>query len=231
MFSFIAFIAAALILPLIPAVVIYYLFPNTKVGLKGPLADFTLNATGAFAAYVVILIVFMALSQQYAKHEEVFSGRQRGWKVVANIRLLDRHARPITDHSELCSVRERLRVALNPDGMVASDDQVSFWIPPLKVVRVDFEMDGYAGQSLLIRPGVESATCTQDENSNEISISEVRLVKVEQQYSPLMTQPVVPIPGGPPVPEEGRVLPHMPDVPAPDMGDGNAGANSSREAE
>jgi hypothetical protein len=41
------------LLPLIPAVVIFKLFPDTKVTVSGPLQNLTVNATGAFAAYVV----------------------------------------------------------------------------------------------------------------------------------------------------------------------------------
>lgn len=41
------------LLPLIPAILIFKLFPDTKVALSGPLQHFTLNTTGAFAAYVV----------------------------------------------------------------------------------------------------------------------------------------------------------------------------------
>jgi len=41
------------LLPLIPAILIFRLFPETKVTVSGPLQNLTLNATGAFAAYVV----------------------------------------------------------------------------------------------------------------------------------------------------------------------------------
>jgi hypothetical protein len=41
------------LLPLIPAVLIFKFFPDTKVTVSGPLQNLTLNATGAFAAYVV----------------------------------------------------------------------------------------------------------------------------------------------------------------------------------
>jgi hypothetical protein len=41
------------LLPLIPAVVIFKLFPDTKVTVSRPLQNLTVNATGAFAAYVV----------------------------------------------------------------------------------------------------------------------------------------------------------------------------------
>jgi hypothetical protein len=41
------------LLPLIPAVLIFRLFPEAKVTVSGPLQNFTINATGAFAAYIV----------------------------------------------------------------------------------------------------------------------------------------------------------------------------------
>jgi hypothetical protein len=41
------------LLPIIPAVVIFLLFPDTKVWVSGPLQNLTIKTTGAFAAYVV----------------------------------------------------------------------------------------------------------------------------------------------------------------------------------
>jgi hypothetical protein len=52
LYSFLLYVLYVL-LPLIPAVIIFWLFPSTQVGLKGPLQGLTINATGAFAAYVV----------------------------------------------------------------------------------------------------------------------------------------------------------------------------------
>ena len=41
------------LLPIIPAVVIFWLFPDSKVWVSGPLQNLTLKATGAFGAYIV----------------------------------------------------------------------------------------------------------------------------------------------------------------------------------
>jgi hypothetical protein len=40
------------LLPIIPAVVIFKLFPDTKVAVSGPFQNLTIKATGAFGAYV-----------------------------------------------------------------------------------------------------------------------------------------------------------------------------------
>ena len=51
------------LLPLIPAILIFRLFPETKVAVAGPLQNLTLNATGAFAAYVVTVALGFVLVQ------------------------------------------------------------------------------------------------------------------------------------------------------------------------
>ncbi|HZR59074.1 MAG TPA: hypothetical protein VFA74_19560 [Terriglobales bacterium] len=52
LYSFCLYVLYVL-LPLIPAILIFRLFPETKVTVSGPLQNLTVNATGAFAAYVV----------------------------------------------------------------------------------------------------------------------------------------------------------------------------------
>jgi hypothetical protein len=52
LYSFLLYVLYIL-LPLIPAVLIFRLFPDTKVSVSGPLQGLTLNTTGAFGAYVV----------------------------------------------------------------------------------------------------------------------------------------------------------------------------------
>src|ERR1700690_2317258 len=45
------------LLPLAPSVLIYLIFPNTQVAASGPLAGLTIKASGAFAAYLIVLLV------------------------------------------------------------------------------------------------------------------------------------------------------------------------------
>jgi hypothetical protein len=50
-------IACWILLPLVPAVLIYRLFPETPLNLGGPLAGLTLKTGGAFGAYLVIFML------------------------------------------------------------------------------------------------------------------------------------------------------------------------------
>ena len=52
LYSFVLYVLYVL-LPLVPAILIFKFFPDAKVTVSGPLQNLTVNATGAFAAYVV----------------------------------------------------------------------------------------------------------------------------------------------------------------------------------
>ena len=56
--------AVWVLLPLIPAILIYWLFPETKVAVDGPLADLRVNAGGAFAAYLIVFLVMSAFIKE-----------------------------------------------------------------------------------------------------------------------------------------------------------------------
>ena len=49
-----ALYAAWVLVPLMPAVLIYWLFPNNQVAVSGPFAGLSVKASGAFAAYLII---------------------------------------------------------------------------------------------------------------------------------------------------------------------------------
>src|SRR5215831_16414728 len=68
-YSFLLYVLYVL-LPLIPAVLIFRLFPETKVTVSGPLQNLTVNATGAFAGYVVTVALGFFLVRNVASQIE-----------------------------------------------------------------------------------------------------------------------------------------------------------------
>ena len=46
-----------LLLPLLPSILIYKIFPKTQVAISGPLSGLTINASGAFAAYLIVVLL------------------------------------------------------------------------------------------------------------------------------------------------------------------------------
>ena len=56
LYSF-ALFSLTLLLPILPAVIIYRIFPDTKVAAQGPLRGLNIKTSGAFAAYVITVLI------------------------------------------------------------------------------------------------------------------------------------------------------------------------------
>src|SRR5262249_29484138 len=81
------------LLPLIPAVLIYKLFPDTAVAVSGPLAALSVRASGAFAGY---LAVFAATFILVLKFEPVISAFEHPfWTVYGKVTLIGKDDREI----------------------------------------------------------------------------------------------------------------------------------------
>lgn len=75
------------LLPLVPATVIYKNFPNTKVAVSGPLSKFSVRASGAFAAYIVtVLLGFFIVAETQVLIRAI---PHTSWTVVSEIELYD----------------------------------------------------------------------------------------------------------------------------------------------
>jgi hypothetical protein len=67
-------------LPLLPAVLIYRLFPNAPLVVTGPLAGLTIKTGGAFAAY---LLIFLLIKSQVETTKDFIGGAMRSyWEIT-----------------------------------------------------------------------------------------------------------------------------------------------------
>jgi hypothetical protein len=83
------------LLPIVPAVVLFRLFPDTKVAVSGPLQNLTLNATGAFAAYVVTVgLGYFVVQNVEDQIKELTTAKV--WTVEVPVQLVDSGRKPIT---------------------------------------------------------------------------------------------------------------------------------------
>jgi hypothetical protein len=116
------------LLPLAPAVLIYWLFPNTPVAVSGPLSGLTVRAGGAFGAYLVVLLLtygqLRTINQSIAMLESQF------WNVRGTVQLVDSKARPI-DSPDLL---QKYMVVTKPDTHMFDKYEIK-----LRIVQ---EMDG-----------------------------------------------------------------------------------------
>ena len=97
--EFFVFVSMAAILllwvlmPLVPAILIYRLFPNTSVAVSGPLAGLTVRAGGAFAAYLIVLTVIWNWTSN--AYELVGSSLHPAWTIRGKLHVVSKDGTPI----------------------------------------------------------------------------------------------------------------------------------------
>jgi hypothetical protein len=101
-FSLIGLYSSWVLLPLVPAVLIYWLFPNTAVAVGGPLANLTVRASGAFAAY---LAVFLVTYTSVQRAEETIDGFLHPfWKITGVLKIVDKDGKEIQSEALLNNI-------------------------------------------------------------------------------------------------------------------------------
>ena len=99
-------------LPLLPAILIYRLFPSTQVAVKGPLANFTVRAGGAFAGYLIIFATMIPLVQTTT--QTMVGQEHHLWTVNGRVKLL------AADGQEIRAARmlKKIEVHANPNPYI-----------------------------------------------------------------------------------------------------------------
>ena len=129
-------------LPLLPAVLIYRLFPDTAVAVSGPLAQLTFKAGGAFGAY---LIVFFSLFPFTTKVYNVVGDLLHPyWTITGSLKLIDKDGKPV--HTQ--RYFQHLTVRTHPEMQSFEDPTFTITIPEgekgIPVVILDIpEFGGY----------------------------------------------------------------------------------------
>ncbi len=109
--------------PLVPAILIYRLFPETKVAASGPFAGLTVRATGAFGAYIVTLIIAYPLNLRISSI--MGSQLKPVWTLKAEVIANDNSGKPILYNG----FYNGMRVSFSPDFQVLAGRQVKLSVP------------------------------------------------------------------------------------------------------
>lgn len=153
--------------PLIPAVLIYKLFPRQQAGVSGSLWGLTISATGAFAAYV---ITFILAYQMVQRGSQIIGGMVHPiWKVSAKVKLVDENGAEVANPEWL----KGLVVELHPDFYTTANELISVSVP---------ETDGTLPNVVLRIPNF---------GSNVIDTSNVRLSRNEYTKQINVTDPII----------------------------------------
>jgi hypothetical protein len=116
--------ASWVLLPLVPAVLIYWLFPDSKVAMSGPFASLTVRASGAFAGYLIIVAATYSVTQRI---ENTIGGFQHSfWSVRGTITLLDSDNKTEITSDDLL---RKLNIQTKPEILSAQSHFITLDIP------------------------------------------------------------------------------------------------------
>lgn len=115
------------LVPIIPAALLYRWFPDTQVSAKGVLSKFKINSSGAFAAYLVtVLLGYFVVAD--IKETVLFLAKSTSpyvWIVRGNLQLQDKNGNTI----EETSLFDRLSFDFKPDFLLQQNGNVDLQIP------------------------------------------------------------------------------------------------------
>ncbi len=169
------------LLPLVPAVLIYKIFPDTKVGADGLLGNLKINATGAFAAYLIVVVIgfFIIKNNQELINNLQFKGAS--WVVNSKCTFWEKtstglNAVDISDES----VKSDLKITIFPDFQDRSSLGVSFVAySENQLPKITFNYPGYR---LVERDLSSDSLRAQAGKRNPINLGEIQFIKIQQGY-------------------------------------------------
>lgn len=132
--------------PLVPAILIYVIFPDTKVVAQGPLAGLTFKATGAFAAYVVTFLMVYPLSLRLY---DVYGSQLKSvWTLKAEVVARNENGEIIT----YSNFYDGMRVSFSPDIQTVTGRNVTLRVPMDGSGRnwpsITFQLPNYGGKTI-----------------------------------------------------------------------------------
>lgn len=171
------------LLPMIPAIVIYRIFPDTKVSATGVLANLNFKTTGAFAAYVVTVFLGFFLVQN--THHLIAQISNPTWTLKAKVELLNDDGTLYPDKKLL----ETLSVSIDPKLQRISGEDVILSVPGSKksweTTQLKFEIPHFGYKVVAMGDVAENAQINNYELimklNNPISITADK--QVTREYS------------------------------------------------
>jgi len=186
------------LLPILPAAIIYKMFPSDRIGINGILHGMKLNATGAFAAYVIVFLLgAFAVSRALT---QISGLTKQSWEVRAKVRFVDKHLRDL-DKVDPVELNRSLWIDVRPDKKSITKRKLCFLVPKFEEgMTVTISVDGFVSVVRQIVP-MEDDGIKVDHVDNVINLTdELCFERLEQHYR--LRHPLQPSTVGPP-PDEG----------------------------
>jgi len=166
--------AGWVLVPLFPAVLCYIVFPKDTFAMSGPFQNLTVSATGAFAAYFVLLLASLPLISEINRNFRTLL--RPSWIVSGKVIVQDENAHAIP----LITSDGSMEVSLKPD-ILTLDGSNGFQIlvPEIdhRIPKITVRYRGYGVSSIdLQEPGVGQMV-RRDDASRQIEITSPIIIR------------------------------------------------------
>jgi hypothetical protein len=156
------------IVPLIPALLTYWMFPKNPITATGALSGLTVSMTGAFAAYV---IVFLLTSRIIGRMEDALGASiVPMWRVNATVTVEDENGKAADPR-----LLEALSVEPKPPVYNHSNQLVEIWVPELNnsLPKLVFSIDKFGSTAV----NLEDPDVAKDSAKRVITIKKAVTIK------------------------------------------------------
>jgi len=173
LFSILLYVLA-IIVPLIPSILIYKLFPDTKVGARGILGNLKINATGAFAAYIIISTMYIVNVQKV--QEIIMGSSDQTWTIKSKMVFLDTNGKPMS--GDLDKMVDLTDITFKPDIFDSKNaDLVKFkvWGRGRDIV-ITFSQDNFKAKTFDLETTEDDVKF--DDDNRTVNLGTVTLKKI-----------------------------------------------------
>ncbi|HED34826.1 MAG TPA: hypothetical protein ENJ08_11575 [Gammaproteobacteria bacterium] len=191
------------LLPMVPAIVIYKIFPDTKVAASGLMGNMSFKTTGAFAAYVITVFLGFFLVQN--THQLIAQISKPVWTLKTTVELLNADGTPYKNNNLLetlvVSVDPKLQrlngntviLSLHGNKKNWSTTQLKFEIPRfgyallgLDEISKNSDIDNY---ELIINRKKPVRISADDQFTTEYSINSTKALRPDNNGGPELENP------------------------------------------
>ena len=152
------------LLPLIPSILLFKIFPNNVVVVKGPLQGLTVKAGGAFAAYLLLFLLLSYPVNTYTPGT-LLDQKHRFWEIDGVVGIIDEQGQRVLSGDRLRALLRDVKFDLDPDAITINGTwldlrvvetsgklpNVTLKIPNFGVGDLKFERSGDATRSIHLR--------------------------------------------------------------------------------
>lgn len=137
LYAFMGLLAVWVLLPLLPAILTFRLFPQTSVAVSGPFANLTVRASGAFAAYLIVFAAtYLFLVKTIRDDIDSWKVPHQFWTVQIPVEFIGADGNKITNKNSIMNVLSNMKVETKPDQHEFGSGTITLKIVPFEAGRL-----------------------------------------------------------------------------------------------